>query len=118
VTAVMAAIGGAPSVLTNSSRPCADCIPPCARPPCLAPGKICPFMVSAGLLRCPSRRGKSRSAAKLQRRRPPTRRKTKNAGICGRRSQIDYARRDGAVRAGSYWRYCWMRVVRKPARPC
>jgi len=42
VTAPMAAMRDAPSVLTNSTRPCTELHPLAPATPCAALGKICP----------------------------------------------------------------------------
>ena len=66
----------------------------------------------AGYAREITRRGKAATLTASDRA------KNKNAGIGGRRSRIENARRNGASPGRVYWRYCWMRVVRNPAKPC
>src|ERR1700756_3740524 len=85
------------------------------------PARFAQFMVSAGLMRCAVR---NRNRAALQ-----------NCDAAQGADGFDQAEskerrhwRPGVavrqcaeaalVRERPYWRYCWMRVVRNPARPC
>ena len=93
-----------PALLRNSTRPCTERAPADSAPNGGRPGQVLPrCMVSIWL------------TTAVNARRYEMRKNMRKTGFARRgRRFVKCCDEFGSA----YWRYCWMRVVRRPARPC